>query len=231
MTATVVEAVPGAISGGGATNNFTVTTTLIASDVIVVVSGLRVNTNTVTLGGLGGISWTQDFTGNNGGARGLRAWHASGATGSGTVSITHSGSATRATVLVLRGLNSTTLEGVQQTVFDSLNKASAATPSQSFGQDQVAVLAAFSSTTSVTFTIPSGATPASGWTVDDNTAGGNPPITVAHIIGTSAGTVVGGVAFSASALNDCVCLVYGTATSSGPPPLTSTFVGWGNPIF
>lgn len=229
MTATVVESISGAITGGGATNNFAVTTTLIASDVIVVISGTRAAANIVTPSGLGGVSWTQDFSANNGGSRGLRVWHASGAVGAGTVSITHSGSATRATILVLRGLNSTTLTGSQQSAFDSVNKASATTPSQSFNVDQVAVLAAMSSTTSVTFTIPSGATPASGWTVDDNTAGGNPPIAVAHIIGGSAGTVIGGVAFSASAQNDCVCLVYGTATTAGPLP--STFIGWGVPIF
>lgn len=211
VTASVVQVVPGALAGAGATDTFTISATLLATDVVVVVAGSRRNTDTFTLGGLGGVSWTSDFTAYNGGGRGLRAWHASAATGTGSVTITYSGSATRATVLVLRGLNSTTLAGVQQSAFDGTNKTSATTPSQSFGLNQVAILAAMSSVVGVTFTIPSGATPSTGWTVDDNVNAGNPPVAVAHIVGVAAGTVVGGVAFSSSSLSDCICLVYGTA--------------------
>ena len=228
MTASVVEVQTGTVTAS-TTGTFNLSTTLVSSDVVVFTTS-RTTLATPSYSGLGGASWTLVFSG----AANSRAYsaYASGVTGSGqSVSVTAGAGDMGACVQVIRGLNSVTVTE-QHSVWSATTTASNTdefSPSQSFGTDQVAVLM-LSGTTSSSYTVPSNPTPSSGW-VTDLARATNPTLHVAHLIGTSpGGTVIGGARNTSAVAFGVTVAVFGTETS-GPPPLTSSFVGWGNPIF
>lgn len=227
MTATIAEVQSGSIAAS-TTGTFNLATTLVSSDVIVV-STSRTTLGVITPTGLGGATFTTIFSGAAN-ARVL-SHYATGVTGAGqSVSVTASTDAMGITVHVVRGLNSVTVTE-QHSVWSSATTASNTdefTPSQSFGTDQVAILIA-NTTASGTATMPSNSTPSGGWT-SDLVRTTSPRFYVASQVATTGGgTVIGGIRSTATIALGITCIVLGTETTSSP--LTSTFVGWGNPIF
>ena len=224
MTVTVPEIITGT-AAAGTTTNFSVTTTLVSSD-LVIVTWSRGTTGSATLTGLGG-TWTALFDATSGNRVMLR--YTTGVTGTGTVTLNPgAGTTGNVVIFVVRGLTSPSTNALQQSVWSgtttSLN-TDEGPASQSFGVDQFAV--AIGTAVTGTITWPSNPTP-SGWTVDAAVTT-NADFYAAHLIGTTSGTVQVNMQSTSSTTLGVAVFVFGTA--SGPTPLVNTFVGWGNPIF
>lgn len=225
MTATVPEVITASLAGS-ATGNYTVTTSLVPSDIIAVV----VSCNAVpTVTGLGGATWATTLNQITNSNR-VVVRTTTGVTGTGTVTVqNNSAFAGGVVVYVIRGLTGTTIVE-EHSAWDASTTASnndEFAASQSFGVDQVAVLVGTSAGGTTTF--PSNSTPSSGsWTVDLARTT-TTRLFSAHVVGTSAGTVQSAIRSSSSTFLGIACIVFGDAVTT--PPLTSTFVGWGNPIF
>lgn len=225
MTVTFPEIITGTAAPSTGTN-FPVTTSLVASDLVVVTWG-RGTTGAATLSGLGG-TWTAAFDATSGKRVMLR--FTSGVTGSGTVTLNPgAGDTANVVIYVIRGLTSPTTYALQQSTWSTATtpaNTDEMTPSQSFGMDQVAVL--IGTCTAGTVTFPSNPVPALGWTVD-MALSTDADFYAAHLIGTDAGTTQGGIRSTSTNTLGVAMFVFGTATTA--PPLTSTFIGWGSPIF
>lgn len=230
MTASIVEIITGTIPNPSAGTNFAVTTTLVSSDVVAVVWGM-VSAEAGAVSGLGG-TWTEAFNMDQTGSGRVKVVYTTGVTGTGNVTIPNGNASFTgaAAVYVIRGLNSFAVTE-QHSVWDANStpgNTDEFTPSQSFGEDQVALAAGTVSAGTVTF--PSNPTPASGWTTD---VAKTTTVRVwsAHLVGTALhSTLQVGLRSSSTRAIGVVAVVFGTPTA-GAPPLTSTFVGWGNPIF
>lgn len=225
MTATVVEVIPGAYTGSGGTD-FTVTTALVPTDVIVVVYA-RGTTSTSSVTGLGA-TWNSIFTLTLAADRAI-AVYATGVTGGGTVTVNRGvAESGGVTIYVVRDLNSVTVTE-QHSVWDSNNTAANTdefTPSQPFGTDQVAILVGISAAGTTTF--PSNPTPSTGWTVDLTRTSARRLFT-AHNVGVTPGTATAAIRSASTTNLGIAMIVLGTETTT--PPLVSTFIGWGTPIF
>ena len=188
-TASVVEVQTGTVTAS-TTSTFNLSTTLLSTDIVLFTTS-RTTLATPSYSGLGGASWTVAFSG----AANTRAYsaYASGVTGSGqSVSVTAGAADMGACVQVIRGTPSGAVTEQHSTWSATTTAANTDefTPSQSFVLDQVAVMIV-SGTTSGSYTVPSNPTPSSGWTTDYARATA-PSLYVAHAIGASTGTVIGG---------------------------------------
>jgi hypothetical protein len=225
VTATIPEIINSTYTGSGGTN-FSITTTLVSSDVVAVVFS-RGSTSTSSVTGLGG-TWTSIFALTTSSDR-VEAYYTTGVTGTGTVTVNRGLAETGGvSIYVIRGLNTFAVTE-QHSTWDASSTSGntdETTPSQSFGPDQVAILVGQAPSGS-TVTFPSNPTP-SGWTNDVHRTSSRRLFT-AHLIGTSSVTAVASIQSTSATFLGIAMIVFGTPT--GSTPLVSTFVGWGNPIF
>lgn len=238
MTASVIEVISGTPTPAS-TTNYSVTTSLVSSDVVLVVYS-KPSAGSHTLSGLGATWVPQGNRQVQSSGTVVYYSTATGVTGTGTVSLTL-GSATTTptiTILVLRGMNATTLSATTDSTWFQVDGVSTGTQTNTTantdegaaaiaaGIDQIAVFVAVVQAGTATF--PSNTTP-SGWTTDTTVATGTGRHIVAHKVVTAAGNVQSNVQTTSLTTIGTTLMLFGTATSI--PPLTSTFVGWGNPIF
>ena len=230
MTVTVEEfqiTSPAASSSG----SIPLTSTLVSSDLVLIVharnSGSASGSRTI-----GGSSPTfyQEWTNVSGPTA---VYTATGLTGSHTLSYTVGISSTQAyAVYVVRGLTNpaitATAESTWTTGFSAIN-ADEFTTTAAVDSGQ-AVVAIGNVQGGGTATFPSNPTPSTGWTADNVASGGGTICAASRVFTALEGSTRMGIRSSLSGRIASVMLILGDA-AGGPTPLTSTFVGWGNPIF
>lgn len=227
MTVSAVEVLSGPIATAGSATP-TITTTLRASD-RVVIALIKVGTaGTPSVSGLGA-TWTAHQSGTTTTDHFL--WSASGITGGGTVTITVGSAAGDYVIWVLRSSVDQSITHHGSGKADggvSANVSIQTADITSSDTGMYAVGAAFA--VSGTLTFPHGnSLPSSGWTLDDT--GSN---TVSSFISrqlSASGSVRGAMSSSNAGGVAVLAGVFTDGDTGSLPPLTSTFTGWGNPIF
>jgi hypothetical protein len=213
------------------TSSLAIATTLVPSDLILVIY-----TNSATGAGtrtINGVAMTQytATTWQNGGTTRLRVYTATGLTGSHSLSYSTSSLSTtnRYTLYVIRGLTNSAITS------NAISTWAAGTTASNTDEGHTGVAvdngqAAFvvGAWDSGTVTFPSNPTP-SGWTTDRVDTAGGGRHNSAHLVFSSAVTAQVNIQSTLSTAVAVAMFVVGDAVTS--PPLTSTFVGWGNPIF
>lgn len=224
MTVQIIETIGGAVAAAG-TGSPVVTTSLLATDRVVVVVSKQSTSGTPSVSGLGG-TWTNHVA--NTAAQDLYIISTAGVTGGGTLTILGYSSAGDYVVYVLRSSIATT----PYLTSGTSNNVTGATAGTLVSLSAVAVSAgglviAAGSVSNGTMDFPQASSdPAGGWTTDRT--------------GSNAGKFI----HQSFGADDTVAL---SLTSSGvfsgalgravyfdddvASPLTSTFVGWGSPIF
>jgi hypothetical protein len=237
VTVSVVEVITPANVGAGVTSSIPITTTLVSSDLVVVLmvknasGATTVSINGSTLSQYGGASLLNGSTSS--GTR-LSLFTQTGLTGSHSVSYDTNSFATtnQFTVYVIRGLSNPAITARQTSVWDNTNTTSGTDEGHTsvvVGADQIAISVGCVTSLGATVTFPSNATPSTGWTADRAPGGGAGNGNVIRQQFTSAGTVQVNIRATANVPIAVSTMIFGDATAA--TPLTSTFVGWGNPIF
>lgn len=214
--------------GGSASGSVTLATTLVSSDLVVAAySRTSGSAGTFSIGG-SPPTFLQEWT-NSGVV--AQVYTATGLTGSHSLSYTMgAGTANALLVWVVRGLTNSSITAVAEstwtTAFTTINTDEfTTTVAVDTGQ---AIIAIGCQSGAATPTFPSNPTPSSGWTTDVALTNGR--LGGAHRVFTAAEPSARmGVRASSSIRIAASMLVLGDPV--GAPPLTSTFVGWGNPIF
>jgi hypothetical protein len=226
VTVTVEEVLTPATIGSSASGSVSIATSLLSTDlVLIVMSKGNAGTTTVTINGSAAPAYSnwQNGTGTR-----VYVYSKTGITGSHSVGYTTSSTASATfTIMVIRGLTNSAITA--SAISDWSSSSTAANTdegpaSQSAGLGQIAVYAATPAAGTPTF--PSNPTP-SGWTTDRTAVAlfhG-----VAHYIPTSSVSVQSFIRTTSITTLGSVMLIVGDVSSV--PELTSTFVGWGNPIF
>lgn len=231
MTVTFEEATS-ANAVASVSSSFALTTTLVSTDLVVLLMGKSSGgTNTTTINGSATTAFG-NWQNGTGGAR-LYVSTMTGLTGSHSVSYTTASTSAdnRFTAYVIRGL---TNRAITNSAISDWSSTS--TPSNTdegpaalaVDVGQAAIYAAIVGT-SGTLTFPSNPTPSSGWTTDRADTPATVAMAAARHVVAGAGNVQANVRVTATRALGSVMLVLGDAAA--PTPLTSTFVGWGNPIF
>lgn len=152
---------------------------------------------------------------------------------SGTVSVAYSTSfstTNKFTVYVVRGLTNRAVTAYAQSDWSASTTAANTDEGPSalpYDTGQVAVFVGVAGAGTLTF--PSNTTPASGWTTNYSGGAANGDHNAASHIATASGTVQANIRSTATVSLGGAMVVLGDVVSV--PPLTSTFVGWGSPIF
>lgn len=222
MTVTAIETHFGAIAAG-ASAVVSVSTSLVATDRLVLVLYKTSTTGTPSVTGLGTWSVLEQVIVT----RDSYLYTMTGATAGGNLTITPTSLAADYALYVLRG------GGGQVDVFGSeqgytSSGTASETPAISGALGGMFVVAAVAATAGATITFPAGTSvPSSGWSAD-YTGVNNNAFFISNGLSAGANVVVGVTATSGTAKT---ILVGVFSEAAGLPPLTSTFVGWGNPIF
>lgn len=232
MTVTVEEVgITSAVASTSSSISFT--TTFVTSDLMILVFSRNASAVPSALS-IDGITPTQYGSTMRPGLDNTRVsiYTATGMTGSASLTFTTgAASFNRFVAFIIRGLTNPAITADALSDWSSTTTAANTDegPSAlSFNTGQIGVFVGIANSGTVTF--PSNTTPAAGWVTDHSIGNGNGEHRAAHVIGTTSGTVQANIrSTQASALLATWMLVAGDVVST--PPLTSTFVGWGNPIF
>lgn len=184
------------VHNSNATTSFSIATTLLSSDLVLVMARSSASLDAVTISG-GTLSLFHWY--RSGGSSGPRLYIYAGTGITGSQSVTFDPSSTSSTntvgIYVVRGLTSPGITSSSESTFYSIdgvvggsetNTTTEQTPSTTIGVGQVAIFAALFSTGSGN-TFPSSITPASGWTTNQTGV-----VSLASYVGASAGTTVQG---------------------------------------
>lgn len=218
-----------ATPGSSASGSLPIATTLVSSDLVVVVASRSVATfGTLTLGGATPATYA-DYTNNQ---TRVRIASKTGMTGSQTLSYTTpaASSNNRIALYVVRGLtnSSITSDSASTWTTGTTGANTDETPTAvSVGSGQMVI--ALGSATAGTLTFPSNPSPSTGWAADNVDASGVGLMNMYHQIFTSPQSAQVSIKTTSATTIAALMLVVGDAVSV--PPLTSTFIGWGNPIF
>jgi hypothetical protein len=222
-----VEEFQSAAPAASASGSLPLATTLVSSDFVVVVySRITSAAGTLTINGSSPTIYNTWLNAS----RRVQVATVTGLTGSHTLSYTMSSSTQNVVaVYVVRGLTNSAITATSESTWDGITTASNTpeTPAAvSVDNGQIVIAVAAITSASGTITFPTSPSPATGWVSDLVGASRTQSI---HRIFTTAESAQVGVSIIANTTIAVVMLVIGDAVSV--PPLTSTFVGWGNPIF
>jgi hypothetical protein len=197
------------------TTNFSVTTALVPSDVVVVVASRGSGSPQTIISGLGG-TWNVAFN-KTANTRAQAHW-TTGRTGSGTVSVQVASTIeqSRIVIYVLRGLNVSALTTASYSTWNNTG-GDDITPTVNFREGQLALGVAISSNPG-TATFPFSETPSAGWSVDDAFTGA-PSLFTAHRIATSGDTTARIGISNGGNFNGAAVLVFGAPVAQPAAPV------------
>lgn len=225
MTVEIIETIPGSASAG-TTASASITTSLVATDRVVVSVARTGVTGAPSVSGLGA-TWAVDASITS--ARDTYIFSAAGAIGGGTVSVT-AGSTYPAdfTVYVLRSSAAVTPHLVSGDAgwsgSQTANVPYALTPSTVADANSIVIACGSATPGLVTFPA-AGSSPASGWVIDHTASFGRGFIHRSM----DATELVDLAIVSASNYNATLarCVYWDDTTPTPPSVLDSTFIGWG----
>lgn len=232
MTVTVPE-VSTLEPAAGASSSLPIATSLVPSDVVVLVYSNNISIGgTFTIDGVG-MTLRGGAALRNGSSTRVYVYTRTGLTGSHSLTYAVSGSSSvnRMTVLVVSGLTNSAITADALSDWSSTATTTANTDESTavltVGSGQLAI--AVGAVQAGTMVFPSNSTPASGWTTDRGDGSGTGLARVLHYIFPSAGSSQ--VRIQTSTLSNVACALYVLGDAAVVPPLSSTFIGWGSPIF
>lgn len=228
MTVSIVETKTSLLTAN-ATTNIALTTDLVSTDIVLVITSAH-SSVTPTFS-LPGVTLVDPLSGTDvllNGYKHVARW-GTGGTGVKTLAITQGvydlGSSS-AVVYVIRGVSPQSVDVLAASTYTNSFVTTIATPSIAVDVGQVVVISALYEGSSATSTLTA-TPPASGWV---SSSANTQMRCIAHDAIGSAQNAVGTASSSAvNAYRGIFGIVFGDPVTT--PPLTSTFVGWGVPIF
>lgn len=226
MTVSIAETLDGAIATSGSAV-VTITTALVPTDRLVVMVVKSSTAGTPSVSGLG--TWTTLQAGTS--SLDHYLFTTTGVTGGGNITISVGSAAGDYVALVLRSTVSASVTVHGSAKFDTIPAANTATQAADITA-ALTGMAVFASAgaTGGTLTFPHAtALPSSGWTTGRTGTNSNSKFIYQVLAADTTVRVPASISSIAS-----LALLVGVFTdgdSGAPPALTSTFVGWGNPIF
>lgn len=211
----IVETVIGT-AAANTTTNFTITTALVPSDVVVAIISRGSGSPSTTISGLSG-TWNSAFN-KTANTRAQAHW-LTGRTGGGTVSVQVFApiDTSRVVLHVVRGLNVSALTNASYSTWTNATGADT-TPAIDFKEGQIAFSVAIS-TNPGTATFPYNQLPSSGWVTDDVFTSGGPPLFTGHVIADSSSTTVRAGIDNGGNTSGAAVLVFGAPVAQPAAPV------------